>query len=262
MIPYSVYNITGEGHVGREYIESIITDATAFLCQNIDSVDKLCFNFHCIISNDYWKDVQKYHGKPGDPDYSNGIYIPPFYQKEPKDKSIIIFNWPKICRYTKSFITSVFIHEFTHFLDYRLCTKLENRYGRLFLLDVELNTFPDRIGGLHCMRSEMRAKYFQEKYMCSLASTPRDIIARINNYAESISAPDDYYHIVRLSGQVKCWNEYAQSDINLRPAISHVTSNLKGIFSENPLSNYFEVFSEECFFDKCEKFYNEFYPQS
>lgn len=255
----------GKGKIGRvtyescqrcECVQEIITAAIEFLHVNLEFSES-ALDCHCIVSENYCADIQKYHGDPESPNTANGTFIPSFYQRKPIGKPILIFNWNKIRNTPKSFITAVFIHELVHVIDYQLCEELEKKYGKMFRLHVEPDTLADWIGGLHQMRSEMRAKYFQEKYECSLLSQRMDIHRRITHHAAKISSVEDYYNIAHLTGQLLCWQEYVEKYPRLQTAVSAINETLAEFWSKNPNTNFKDVFSKEDFLTKCEEIRRE-----
>ena len=237
-------------------VREIITDAIKFLHANLEFNDSE-LDCHCIVSDNYYADIRKYHGDPEAPNTANGIFIPSFYQRKSIGKPILIFNWSKIGNALNSFVTSVFTHELVHVLDYQLCEELEKKYGKIFMLHVEPDTLEDWIGGLHQMRSEMRAKYFQEKYECSLLSQRMDIHKRITHRAAKVSSVNDYYNIAHLTGQLLCWQEYVEKYPGLQTAVSAVNETLAEFWSENPNANFKDVFAKEDFLAKCEEISQE-----
>ena len=243
----NVENITFESSTCTEYIRKIIIKAMQFLSYCI-KIDKSYFDLHCIISQQYENDVKKYHGKSEKEDNSNAIYIPPFYQKSPGNKSILIINWSKIKNAFPSFIISVFVHEFVHYLDFLLCHEIEEKYGKIFALNFEPNTFEDRIGGFFYMRTEMRAKYFQEKYECSIDSSTEHLRRRIKECATKPTSEFDFYNIAQLTGQVRCWKEFSQNNKSLLSYIAPLEKLLNKLFSKNPPSECVSIFERDSFF--------------
>ena len=78
----------------REYFEGIIDCAIKFLNQfENNDISNLKINF--IVTNEYQKEVEKYHSK-SENSSANAIFIPPFYQNNTSDFSVIIVNWDKI----------------------------------------------------------------------------------------------------------------------------------------------------------------------
>lgn len=233
-------------------VREIITDAIEFLHANLEFNDSE-LDCHCIVSDNYYADIRKYHGDPEAPNTANGIFIPSFYQRKSIGKPILIFNWSKIGNASNSFVTSVFTHEFVHVIDYRLCEELEKKYGKIFVLHVEPNTLEDWIGGLHQIRSEMRAKYFQEKYECSLLSQRMDIHKRMTHHAARVSSVNDDYNIAHLTGQLLCWQEYVEKYPGLQTAVSKVKETLAGFWGQNPNTNFMDIFSTDALLMKCEE---------
>ena len=240
-------------------------------CNEIDPINKavhflnscfeeeLYYDFLCIISDDYTNDVNKYHYKLDDDD-SNGIFIPTFYQKNTNEKNIVIINWSKITKKPndEKFIISVFVHEFIHFLDYRMCPELENKFKIKFSKDIKRNSLDDVIGGYFEHRSEMIAKYFQEKYEYVDNNSKEYIIKQININRTIIKSADETKNIAYLTGQFLCWKELAEDDDDILSALHVVEEQLNLIWELRPDYRIDNIFTKESFIDKCNELYKIF----
>lgn len=254
----NVNNIRFETAIDVRKTKDIISKAVTFLCSNFD-VDVPYFDFLCIVSTNFIDDKNFFHGKPDNNDNSNGIFIPTFYQSEntTKDKDIVIINWKKISHFSDIFIISVFIHEFSHFLDFRLCPTLEKKYNIIFGLQTKYDSLDDIIGGFFCMRSEMRAKYIQEKYEYVIDSSKEYIIEQIKLNATKVESIDDTYAISHLTGQFLCWNELSQSDTDILNALQPIKNQLIQIWDSNPQYRFDTIFTEHDLIKKCDEIYKE-----
>lgn len=238
----------------RKYFEQMINEAISFLNQ-YERFDIQNLKIKFIVTIEYQQEVNKYHLKPEN-STSNAMYIPTFYQRGASDSSVIIVNWHKIRNAPESFKKSVFVHEITHYFDYLLCSTIEDKYGKIFMINVVRNSFADVIGAYFQMRSEMRAKYYQEKYECSvLNNKPELVIDRCRNNATKIPPGDDnFYEIAHLTGQYLCWKKILNNDVNLL----NVENTLKGLWHSNPCSDYRQMFKVDEMWLKLDAVSNKF----
>ena len=254
-----IYNIECKTNICESKTQKYILSAVDFLCSNAN-VDKLCFDLLCLVSKNFLRDINSYHGETQNDNNGNAIFIPTFFQKNTDRKDIIIINWKKIeeKQYDEDFIISIFIHEFSHFIDYRLCPILEKRYSIHFSLDIKFDSCDDIIFGLFQMQSEMRAKYFQEKYECMVNNSKENIIRHINEYAAQLNSMDDTYNIAHLTGQFLCWKEFAGDDDDILSALHFVETQLNLIWELRPDYRIDNLFTKESFIDKCNELYKIF----
>lgn len=249
---------------------SIIDPNELKKCNEIDPINKavhflnscfeeeLCYDFLCIISDDYTNDVNKYHITSNDNNTSNGTFIPTFFQKNPIEKDIIIINWKKRREFSETTLVSIFVHEFVHYLDYRMCPELENKFKIKFSKDIKRNSLDDVIGGYFQNRSEMIAKYFQEKYEYIDNNSKEYIIKQINDNYTKIKSEYDIKDIAYLTGQFLCWKELAEDDNDILSALHFVEAQLNLIWEIHPTYRLDNLFTKESFINKCNELYKIF----
>lgn len=187
-----INNIEYDTDIDNYKTEKYVTYAMDFLC-SICNVNRSCFDLLCIVSEHYPSDVENYRKKSQNDKNNNGAFIPTFFQENNYNdkKNIVIINWGKIEeeKYDEKFIISIFIHEFSHYLDYCLCSKIEEEYNVHFDLNVGQRSPDDLIYQTFHNWSEIRAKYFQTKYYNNkenIISQINDICACINDFNASL----------------------------------------------------------------------------
>ena len=92
---------------------SIIDPNELKKCNEIDPINKavhflnscfeeeLCYDFLCIISDDYTNDVNKYHITSNDNNTSNGTFIPTFFKKTQLKKILLLLIGKKGVNFQK-----------------------------------------------------------------------------------------------------------------------------------------------------------------
>ena len=192
------------------FYDEKIKESIDFLCNGL-SISRNRFNVRVIFALNYDEKIKKYHFKPDKTNTSNGITIPWFHLKKWLGLlgTVIVINNQKIIHTDDQFITSVLIHEMVHYLDYLECSNFTNKYKVEFNTHHPLNTIGNVLIGFFQTRSEMRAKYFQEKYMC----IHENIAKRIDSDMTKINNNNIFYELAHLRGQIHCWKEYlSQTD--------------------------------------------------
>lgn len=86
--PNIICNITEPNELKKYNEIDPINKAMFFL--NSCFEEELCYDFICIVSNDYTNDANKYHIKSDDSDDSNGTFIPTFFQKNQLKKILLL----------------------------------------------------------------------------------------------------------------------------------------------------------------------------
>lgn len=253
-----IYNVDCDNDIDDSEAKKFVTSAIEFLCP-IYNVNEFCFDLSCVIS-EHPSDIELYREKSQDDENNNGAFIPTFFKKNNYNdngndkKNVVFINWKKIEKYDEKFIISIFIHEFSHFLDYRLCPKLEEKYNIHFDINVG-QRFPDNLiyWTFHNW-SEIRAKYYQMKYYNSVEEIYNQIkanCANINDCTSCLNSINSFdfknkqekeqlenkinYSCLHLSGLILAYEEI-NSD-NILNEIQELKDKLKQNDDINNLQN-------------------------
>lgn len=208
------------------------------------------YEFHYIITENYLNDLEKYLLRFNEKNYknSNGTYQHPSELKESNNKPFIFFNWKKLSNTPDNFIISVYIHELVHFLDHHLCPKIEEKYGAIWVPDGKSSETDKLITNMFNLWSEKRAKYYQEKYICS-SPNKKNMIKHIQNTAKKITNGDDseiFYNYAHLLGQILCWEQLYKTSPPIAVEIKKQKDICKDFLKK---CGYMTFFSEDDLFD-------------
>lgn len=272
-------NVLVETNLEQDHkkIEELISNAILFFkSEFFVETDKI--HIHIIISTDYVIDVKKVHFQPetlniGD---ENGIFIPYFFQNEESKKSnlpIIIINWNRIdnkvngsLKYKKIILESVIVHELVHYYDFCFTypTSIIQKYGNVFE-KYNKGNFYGAVGGVFQNRSEVRAKFYQEKYIVSneIIDFNLDYMSKyISGYLCDIDVSNrsqTYYTLAHVRGLLLCWSnlsnleKYHHKKGELQRYIMEVNQEILNIEVTNQYQNMSEVFELDMFYKFCDK---------
>lgn len=232
-----------------------INNAKEFL-KNEKAISNIYYipRFHCIITDDYNSCIKKFV-ENGDTSDVNGRYIP---RKDLKakcgiDKDLIIINYKKVLKAQqetnniKIHLTSVIIHEVTHLIDFVNYDEFKTTFDDFFKDENISDELKAEFEKRFWYYSEMRAKYFQDKYFLNQISLSEQK-QWIEKTATKISKDYVYYGIAHLWGQLKLWNDFKH--LGIYELIEKNTKVLNE-FKESDQFADFSDFSFEDFLKKC-----------
>lgn len=138
-------------------------------------------------------------------------------EKEGGDgNDIIVINCDKIFSFScnenekKNFMVSVVVHELVHWFDYLRKNEFYLKYEIPFRK--KLSGRDQKLECYFYYRSEMRAKYYQEKYyLGTVGKTGESIEKEIGEIPERIKVQtieEQWYNVSHAWGQVLCWKKY------------------------------------------------------
>lgn len=236
----------------QKYYKQLINQAIEFL-NNERIILEDNWDLGILFSTNYIDDVNSIHFKSNCKD-SNGIMIPTLYQKK-KEKPQIVINWGKMRSkgVSDEVVISVLIHELVHYMDYFYLEEFGDKYDIDFQNLIK-DSIQDNLGGYFTFRSEMRAKYYQEKY-----SIKNDILCPkyISKTYKVINGEDDFYNISRAYGQLKCWKEACNGNKEILHIIREKEQELLNV---NPEGNsLIKIFNIEDFYNFADAIYNQNY---
>lgn len=272
---FKIENVFVETELEQDYkiIKELISNAILFFENEfIVDTDKI----HIIISSDYVTDVKKIHFQPetlngGD---ENGMFIPCFFQNEENKKSnmpMIIINWNRLDKvngspkYREIIVESIIVHELVHYYDFCFTypTSLIQRYGNVFE-NYDKGNFSDIIGGIFQNCSEVRAKFYQEKYILTsgIIDFNLDYMSKyISSYLCKINLSNrsqTYYTLAHIRGLLLCWSnlanleKYHHKKDELQRYIMGVNQDILHKEMTNQYQNMSEVFELDMFYEYCD----------
>ena len=208
-----------------------VQEAVMFLCDQYQ--EEKVFSLNCKIktTDSFDEEAKRIHFRYDEVN-ANGIAIPQIFQSEEYKKSIeenadlsgktvILINNKKLKGLPSAYYASVIVHELSHCYDYIFrYPEIYKKYG-VDLKNVVRNSMADIIGGYFTAYSEMRAKYLQEMFWIKscfcrnfldiLYKDSKSIDGTINHRGayniDRIEGEEDYYHIYRCVGKIRCWEE-------------------------------------------------------
>lgn len=139
-----------------------------------------------------------------------------------------------------------------------MCPELENKFKIKFSADIKKDSLDDVIGSYFQNRSEMRAKYFQEKYEYVDKNSKEYIIEQININRTKVKSEDEIRSIAYLTGQFLCWKKLAEDDDDILSALYDVEKQLNLLWKKCPACRLDNLFTKEGFINKCKELYKQF----
>lgn len=238
---------------------SIISSALGFICQE-KGFKKENIDCKLILTENYKKDMSKYHFKGDQNVNPNGSFIPIYFQNDETKKSnrdIILVNIEKLEKKNASdfFIASVIVHEINHYLvDKEIYPSLKKKYN-LHLEAENKEPILDHIGGLYQGYSEVYSKYYQEKY--KISNNPRIFFDEyIKKWWEVFPKEldgQDYYLMCHIVGLIRCWEDFMKKNDS-----EIIVNRVKKYYFKKyePIREYiYDIFDFEKFWNRCEKIY-------
>lgn len=166
-----------------------------------------------IYSLQYSSDVKLHQRFMNNSDESNACFIPFFYSNS--SESLIIYNAKKLENSDRHFVTSVLIHELTHYFDY---IEIRKKFDSKFSLSIErwIVAAQSKVVA-SCIPSfqaysEIHSKYNQELYYCKsvlYCATEGEVLEYMRNYMRKYLPSDSndlHYTLYHLIAQFCAWD--------------------------------------------------------
>lgn len=227
---------------------NLIKNAAYFLCKEL-IIDIRDFKVHFLMSFDYITDAKKVHHSNEDIGYPNASFIAPYNQSDAyvnKGVPIIIINLAKLRNAPQVFKESVIVHELVHYYDYIISgAHFSNKYK------VNLSDNGILIAYFQT-RSEMRAKFYQEKYTYISNETSYHSLRHLRETLTPINESDIFYSLSHAKGQLHYWDSLV-----LQPALKQFVEKEKSKIAKyeklNGIIDLTEIFEINGFFEFCNK---------
>ncbi|MCR8636794.1 hypothetical protein [Paenibacillus radicis (ex Xue et al. 2023)] len=245
--------------IRQKYKQIIINAITFFSKETGLTIDDM--KIHIVISRDYINDIKKRHYQPDEINdiNSNAMFIPKDYQNEEFrkiDKAIIIVNLMKLEAYQASLcsIESIIIHELIHYYDYYFIypNNVIDRYGKIICS--QPGSIEYVIFGYFQLRSEFRAKYFQEKYIVSgMEEIKEDYMSKFLVRIEFSNNSNLFYTLSHARGQLLCWETITDENQAAKDYIEQRKNEIEDIEKDKCIKNVADIHTLVEFFDFCDK---------
>lgn len=204
---YKVIVENGVFEKKNQKLDLIIENAINFIKDNLNE-SNYKFTFKLIFpskQNEFIKTLNKYHIEKTDKE-CNATTLPWFHQNKsnPNEIPIIIINYFRFIKKDSSFVTSVLIHEIIHTIDFLKINSFSGKFNLKFENNYLHETKESLFIALFFIHSEMRAKYFQEKYICCKIG----VNSQIDKYIDYINSVNEIgYEIQHKKASLRCWKD-------------------------------------------------------
>lgn len=166
-----------------------------------------------------------------------------------RDREIVIIDWGSCCSLGTDYFISILVHEFIHCVDFQKIDTISTLFKiSLYRMDNNYTEFENVLNFFFRSRTEMRAFYYDEIYLCEhgLFTDNIDQVKIITDEDRNLS-----FILPRLIGKIKCWKEKNIHIDKVLEAEKYIETLTK--FGDDWCVNFRNAFSFDHFVHLCKE---------